>query len=170
MSAEKDNRAPSADAEPQTDAAADLMVDEAYEAELAEQARQNGGHWDSAAPGKADNFGPNFLRMIGLLKPSAVWFVIVSIFGTIGVVLAVAAPKVLGEATNIVYEGFISRMLGTGIGDFPDFPRECRSRRSWTRCVRQVKTTSPTWFRQCRTSPSVPEWTSNGCAGSSWRC
>lgn len=89
----------------------ELTEEEKYEAELAEQARQNSGDWDAVAPGKADNFGRSFARMIGLLKPSAVWFVLVSVLGAIGVVLAVAAPKVLGEATNIIYEGFISRML-----------------------------------------------------------
>ncbi|MFB7249809.1 ABC transporter ATP-binding protein [Microbacterium sp. NPDC056234] len=89
-----------------------LTADEQYEAELAEQARQNSGDWDAVAPGKADNFGKSFGRMIGLLKPSALWFVFVSILGAIGVVLTVAAPKVLGEATNIIYEGFISKALG----------------------------------------------------------
>ncbi|WP_243229414.1 ABC transporter ATP-binding protein [Microbacterium sp. CIAB417] len=89
-----------------------LTADEQYEAELAEQARQNSGDWDAVAPGKADNFGKSFGRMIGLLKPSALWFVFVSILGAIGVVLTVAAPKVLGEATNIIYEGFISKTLG----------------------------------------------------------
>jgi ATP-binding cassette subfamily B multidrug efflux pump len=90
---------------------AEMTAEEKYEAELAEQARQNSGDWDSVAPGKADNFGKSFGRMIGLLRPSAMWFVFVSILGAIGVVLTVAAPKVLGEATNIVYEGFISNML-----------------------------------------------------------
>ncbi|UYO97415.1 ABC transporter ATP-binding protein/permease [Microbacterium sp. M28] len=89
-----------------------LTPEEQYEAELAEQARQNSGDWDAVAPGKADNFGKSFGRMIGLLKPSALWFVFVSILGAIGVVLTVAAPKVLGEATNIIYEGFISKTLG----------------------------------------------------------
>ncbi|WP_194420739.1 ABC transporter ATP-binding protein [Microbacterium abyssi] len=91
---------------------ATLTPDEQYEAELAEQARQNSGDWDAVAPGKADNFGRSFGRMIGLLKPSALWFVLVSFFGAIGVVLTVAAPKVLGEATNLIYEGYISKMLG----------------------------------------------------------
>ncbi|MCC2028190.1 ABC transporter ATP-binding protein [Microbacterium sp. YMB-B2] len=50
--------------------------------------------------------------MIGLLKPSAAWFVLVSFFGAVGVVLTVAAPKVLGEATNLIYEGYISKVLG----------------------------------------------------------
>ncbi|MBO9625063.1 MAG: ABC transporter ATP-binding protein [Microbacterium sp.] len=100
----------------------ELTDDEKYEAELAEQARQNGGGWDSVAPGKADRFGPSFKRMIGLLKPSAVWFVFVSVLGAIGVVLAVAAPKVLAEATNIIYTGFFSNELAKPNGDFPGFP------------------------------------------------
>ncbi|WP_314426099.1 ABC transporter ATP-binding protein [uncultured Microbacterium sp.] len=100
----------------------ELTEEEKYEAELAEKARQDGGGWDSVAPGKADNFGKSFSRMIGLLKPSAVWFILVSIAGAIGVVLTVAAPKVLGEATNLIYKGFISVQLGMPNGDFPGFP------------------------------------------------
>ncbi len=91
----------------------ELTAAEKEEAELAEKARlEGGGMFDGPAPGKADHFGPSFRRMIGLLRPSAAWFVLVSIFGAIGVVLTVAAPKILGEATNIVYEGFISKVLG----------------------------------------------------------
>ncbi|MGL3149146.1 ABC transporter ATP-binding protein [Microbacterium sp. A82] len=94
-----------------TNEAAVLTAEEQYEAELADAARLEAGGWDAPTPGKADNFGKSFGRMLGLLKPSAIWLVIVSILGAIGVVLMVAAPKVLGEATNIIYEGFISRML-----------------------------------------------------------
>ena len=100
----------------------ELSDEEKYEAELAEKARQDGGGWDSVAPGKADNFGRSFSRMIGLLKPSAVWFVFVSILGAIGVVLTVAAPKVLAEATNLIYTGFIANQLGQSQGDVPGFP------------------------------------------------
>ncbi|HCS62466.1 MAG TPA: multidrug ABC transporter ATP-binding protein [Microbacterium sp.] len=88
-----------------------LTAEEQYEAELADAARLEAGGWDAPAPGKADNFGKSFGRMLGLLKPSALWLVFVSILGAIGVVLLVAAPKVLGEATNIIYEGFISKTL-----------------------------------------------------------
>jgi len=88
-----------------------LTADEQYEAELAEAARLDGGGWDGPAAGKADNFGKSFGRMIGLLKPSALWLVLVSFFGALGVVLTVAAPKVLGEATNLIYEGYISKVL-----------------------------------------------------------
>ncbi len=80
-----------------------LTEEERAELELAEQARQSSGDWDSVKPGKADNFGKSFARMVGLLKPHAVAFVFVSILGAIGVFLAVIAPKILGEATNIIF-------------------------------------------------------------------
>ncbi len=92
------------------------LIDEALEAELAEQARLNSGDWDSVAPGKAANFGPSFARLIGLLRPHAVAFVFVTVLGAIGVTLAVIAPKVLGEATNIIFQGVVSSALG---GQFP---------------------------------------------------
>ena len=89
-----------------------LTDEERYEMELAEKARQDGGGWDSVAPGKASNFGPSFRRMIGLLAPHKWVFALVSLLGAIGVVLAVVAPKVLGEATNLIFEGFVSGVLG----------------------------------------------------------
>ncbi len=91
---------------------ADALTEEGRaELELAEQARLNSGSWDSVAPGKASNFGPSFRRLIGLLRPYAAAFVFVSILGAIGVVLAVLAPRVLGDATNIIFEGVVSRGL-----------------------------------------------------------
>ncbi|MGA6126554.1 MULTISPECIES: ABC transporter ATP-binding protein [unclassified Microbacterium] len=90
----------------------EMTEEERLEAELAEQARLNSGDWDSVAPGKASQFGPNFFRMIGLLSPYKWWFGLVTLAGAVGVVLAVIAPKVLGEATNIVFEGFLSNFLG----------------------------------------------------------
>ncbi|MGC5171827.1 ABC transporter ATP-binding protein [Microbacterium sp. DT81.1] len=89
-----------------------LTEEERLELELAEQARQNSGDWDSVKPGKAADFGKSFRRLIGLLRPHAVAFTFVSILGAIGVVLAVIAPKLLGEATNIVFEGAVSNSLG----------------------------------------------------------
>lgn len=89
-----------------------LAEEERLELELAEQARLSADDWSSVAPGKAANFGKSFGRLIGLLKPHAVAFIFVSILGAIGVVLAVIAPKVLGEATNIIFEGVVSASLG----------------------------------------------------------
>ena len=93
-----------------------LTEEERLELEMAEQARLESGSWDSVAPGKATDFGKSFARMIGLLRPHAVAFALVSLAGAVGVVLAVIAPKVLGQATNIIYEGVISMSLA---GRFP---------------------------------------------------
>ncbi|MGX1703621.1 ABC transporter ATP-binding protein [Microbacterium sp. NPDC055357] len=93
-----------------------LTEEERLELELAEQARQTSGDWDAVAPGKAANFGKSFARLIGLLRPHAVAFTLVSFLGAVGVVLAVIAPKVLGEATNLIFEGFVSLSLA---GQFP---------------------------------------------------
>ncbi|WP_082543190.1 ABC transporter ATP-binding protein [Microbacterium sp. Root53] len=82
------------------------------EAELAEKARQQGGGWDAPPPGKPKSFGPSFLRFIGLLGPYKWVFALVMVLGAAGVILSIAAPKVLGEATNIVFEGFMSSVLG----------------------------------------------------------
>ncbi|WP_394279366.1 ABC transporter ATP-binding protein [Microbacterium sp.] len=89
-----------------------LTDEEKLELELAEQARLNSGDWDSVAPGKAAHFGPSFVRMIGLLAPHKWVFALVSLAGAVGVVLAVIAPKVLGEATNLIFEGVVSRAIG----------------------------------------------------------
>lgn len=93
-----------------------LTEEERAELELAEQARQASGSWDSVAPGKAADFGASFRRLIGLLRPYAGSFTVVSILGALGVVLSVLAPRVLGEATNIIFEGVVSRAVG---GQFP---------------------------------------------------
>ncbi|WOF23407.1 ABC transporter ATP-binding protein [Microbacterium betulae] len=88
-------------------------ADEQAELELAEQARLSSGDWDSVAPGKPADFGRSFGRFIGLLRPYAWVFAFVSLLGAIGVVLAVIAPRVLGEATNIVFEGVMSLTLAS---------------------------------------------------------
>ncbi|GLJ81045.1 ABC transporter ATP-binding protein [Microbacterium imperiale] len=89
-----------------------LTDEEKLELELAEQARQNSGDWDSVAPGKAEKFGPSFLRMIGLLRPYAAVFALMTVLGALGVLLAVLAPRVLGDATNLIFEGVVSKNLG----------------------------------------------------------
>ncbi|PPF44544.1 multidrug ABC transporter ATP-binding protein [Pseudoclavibacter sp. AY1F1] len=91
-----------------------LTEDEQLELELAEQARQSSGDWDSVAPGKAKNFGQSFGRLLGRLRPHRAALIIVSFLGAVGVVLSVIAPKVLGEATNLIFEGVVSSQLPAG--------------------------------------------------------
>jgi ATP-binding cassette subfamily B multidrug efflux pump len=92
-----------------------LSAEEQLEIELAEQARLGADDWSSVKPGKAENFGKSFKRLIGLLRPHAVAFSFVSLLGALGVVLSVIAPKVLGEGTNIIFEGVISKTLPDGV-------------------------------------------------------
>jgi len=86
------------------------MLDEdqaAQEAMIAAGANEPG-----AMGGKPKDFWPSFRRFLGLLAPHKWAFILASVLGAIGVVLAVAGPKVLGEATNVVFEGVLSATMG----------------------------------------------------------
>ena len=65
-------------------------------------------------PGRAEAFWPSFKRMVGLLGAYRVLLVVVALAAVGTVVLAVAAPKVLGQATNVIFEGVVSTMLPAG--------------------------------------------------------
>jgi ATP-binding cassette subfamily B protein len=82
---------------------------------LAEEARVASGDWNSLPQGKPENFGQSFRRLIGLLRPHKVAFLLVSALGALGVLFTILAPKVLGEATNIIFEGVISSQLPAGV-------------------------------------------------------
>ncbi|MRX44455.1 ABC transporter ATP-binding protein [Agromyces kandeliae] len=102
-------------AEAAAQAAQQPTLEQLEEQQLAEEARINSGSWDSVAPGKAQDFGRSFRRMLGLLAPWKWSFAFVSLLGAIGVVLTVIAPRVLGEATNVIFEGWISLQLPAGV-------------------------------------------------------
>ena len=63
---------------------------------------------------KAMAFGPSAKRLIGRLRPERMGVIFVILLGTIGVILAVIGPKVLGQATNLIFEGVISAKLPPG--------------------------------------------------------
>ena len=80
---------------------------------LAAEAQAASGDWhDGPPPGKAEAFWPSFKRMVGLLGAYRVSLVVVALAAVGTVVLAVAAPKVLGQATNVIFE---SVLQGVGI-------------------------------------------------------
>ncbi len=82
---------------------------------LAAEAQAASGDWhDGPPPGKAKAFWPSFKRMVGLLGAYRVSLVVVALAAVGTVVLAVAAPKVLGQATNVIFEGVVSTMLPAG--------------------------------------------------------
>ena len=82
---------------------------------LAAEAQASSGDWHAGPPpGKAEAFWPSFKRMVGLLGAYRKTLVVVALAAVGTVVLAVAAPKVLGQATNVIFEGVISTMLPAG--------------------------------------------------------
>ncbi|WP_404311711.1 ABC transporter ATP-binding protein/permease [Agrococcus terreus] len=86
---------------------------ERLEDEQAEAARLGAGDWE-APPGKAKSFGPSIKRMLGLLRPYRWLMSAVLAVGAAGVVLSVIGPRILGEATNIIVQGFVQRQLPAG--------------------------------------------------------
>ena len=82
---------------------------------LAAEAQASSGDWHAGPPpGKAEAFWPSFKRMVGLLGAHRISLVVVTLAAVGTVVLAVAAPKVLGQATNVIFEGVVSTMLPAG--------------------------------------------------------
>ncbi|HLS92251.1 MAG TPA: ABC transporter ATP-binding protein [Microbacterium sp.] len=93
---------------------ADTTIDDRDEELAAHEAMIAAGAGEPGAMGgKPKDFWPSFKRFIGLLKPYAWAFILASVLGAIGVVLSVAGPKVLGEATNVVFEGVLSTAMGS---------------------------------------------------------
>ena len=100
-----------------TAASAVVAPDELSEEDLklAAEAQAASGDWhDGPPPGKAEAFWPSFKRMVGLLGAYRVSLAVVALAAVGTVVLAVAAPKVLGQATNVIFEGVVSTMLPAG--------------------------------------------------------
>ncbi|MBN9606393.1 MAG: ABC transporter ATP-binding protein [Actinomycetales bacterium] len=80
---------------------------------------------------KSMNFGPSAKRLLGRLRPERGLLVLVIALGVLGVVLSVLGPKVLGQATNLIFEGAISSMLaangvpaGTSAADAAELLRQ----------------------------------------------
>ena len=83
---------------------------------LASTARASSDDWGAGPPpGRANAFWPSFTRMLALLTPFKVSLAVAGLASVVSVVLAVVAPKVLGRATNIVFEGAIGSLLPEGL-------------------------------------------------------
>jgi len=64
---------------------------------------------------KSMNFGPSAKRLLGLLRRERLGVMMVILLGVLSVLLAVVGPKVLGMATDIIFEGAISLQLPAGV-------------------------------------------------------
>jgi ATP-binding cassette subfamily B multidrug efflux pump len=64
---------------------------------------------------KSLNFGPSARRLLRRMNPERLGLIMVIAFGVISVVLSVLGPKILGNATNIIFDGVVSKQLPAGI-------------------------------------------------------
>jgi ATP-binding cassette, subfamily B, multidrug efflux pump len=63
---------------------------------------------------KSMNFGPSARRLLSRLAPERAKLVGVILLGVLSVLLSVLGPKILGQATNIIFAGAISSNLPAG--------------------------------------------------------
>ncbi len=64
---------------------------------------------------KAREAGPTARRMAARLRPERIRLMIVFVLGAISVAFTVIGPKILGHATNILFDGLVSKQLPAGI-------------------------------------------------------
>ena len=71
-----------------------------------------GGAMGMAMPAeKASNFGPSMKRLARRLSGEGWWLLVVLVSGIASVTMTVFGPKILGSATDIVMNGFVSKEL-----------------------------------------------------------
>jgi len=74
------------------------------------------GPMGQAGPGeKAQNFGPSAKRLLGTLRTDMPRLIVVLVLSVISVTLSVIGPKLLGNATNVVFAGFVSLQTPAGM-------------------------------------------------------
>ncbi|WP_421958421.1 ABC transporter ATP-binding protein [Pseudactinotalea terrae] len=86
------------------------------EVEFTPGADDMGAFGEGAAPRKPKNFWPSAKRLFGLLAPHKVKFGIVVALVAASVVLTVIAPRILGQAMDVIFDGAIGRSLGDFAG------------------------------------------------------
>jgi ATP-binding cassette subfamily B protein len=64
---------------------------------------------------KAMNFWPSARRLLGTLRPERAWLLLVFVTAVAGVALSVIGPRLLGEGTNLIFAGVVSRELPAGV-------------------------------------------------------
>lgn len=69
----------------------------------------------AAATEKAVNFGPSLMRLVGFMRPERSLFVVVVLMGIASVAGMVIGPKILGNATDVIFSGVIGKNLPAGM-------------------------------------------------------
>ncbi|MGO4237235.1 ABC transporter ATP-binding protein [Pseudarthrobacter sp. YAF2] len=64
---------------------------------------------------KAMNFSGSAKRLLATLRPERLWLVLVLFMAVAGVALQVIGPRLLGEGTNLIFSGVVSKQLPPGV-------------------------------------------------------
>ncbi|MCI0143619.1 ABC transporter ATP-binding protein/permease [Arthrobacter bambusae] len=64
---------------------------------------------------KAMNFLPSAKRLLGTLRPERMWLTLVLFLAVASVTLSVIGPRLLGEGTNLIFAGVVSKQLPAGV-------------------------------------------------------
>ncbi|TQJ38525.1 ATP-binding cassette subfamily B protein [Arthrobacter sp. SLBN-112] len=64
---------------------------------------------------KAMNFKGSAKRLLATLRPERAWLILVLFMAVAGVVLQVIGPRLLGEGTNLIFAGAVSKQLPPGV-------------------------------------------------------
>ena len=80
----------------------------AYEESMA------GDDYSNKAPRKAKQFWPSAKRLLGLLAPYKIALIFVFLMNAGSVLLAVWAPRVMGRAMDVIFNGVVSKQLPEG--------------------------------------------------------
>ncbi|PPL20488.1 ABC transporter ATP-binding protein [Microterricola pindariensis] len=91
----------------------ELPTDE-LEAEYA-PTEADGDMFGGAPAKKAQHFWPSAKRLLGLLRPERLKMSFVVLLVIISVVFTVIAPKVLGEAMDVIFNGVLGKQLPAGV-------------------------------------------------------
>ncbi len=89
---------------------------ETEEFELPDDYQPDADDWFGGQPAKkAKHFWPSAKRLIGLLAPEKWLFSLVVLLVVGSVVLTVIAPKVLGQAMDVIFNGILGKQLPAGV-------------------------------------------------------
>ena len=92
------------------------MSEQLNDEQLAEyEASMAGDDHSGSAPRKAKQFWPSAKRLLGLLTPYKFALTLVFIMNAMSVLLAVWAPRVMGQAMDVIFSGVMSRELPEGM-------------------------------------------------------
>lgn len=78
--------------------------------------RPGGMRLGGAMPtGRSKDFWGSLRRLLARLRPDRVKLAVALLFGTGSVAFTVAGPRLLGDATNVVFNGVIGKLLHPGL-------------------------------------------------------